>query len=385
MSNMGTKAATSSRTPGDKPRGAVSFAAIEQSVETAIVAPTESKVGATDRYRWGDRDLYPGYLSELYDTVTTLGSVIDGCTDFTAGDDVLFNGERDRIMNKGGQTALDLIKELARNAWTFGGFAIEVVRDRVGDIAEVYCIDMQNLRTNKDNTVFWYSEKWGTSRPDPVEMSAYMASIKDRWAGLDEEQRNAHASSVLYVKARPGKVYPRSPFAAAVKACEIERCVDDFHINNLENGFVSSMIVNMNNGVPEDAEKAEIERGLQEKFAGHSNAGRIMVSFNPDKENAATFEVPKVEDFGDRYDALAKRSRQAIFTAFRANPNLFGIPTESLGFSSEEYESAFKLFNRTQIRPMQRKILDAFSKIYGTAAITIVPFSLEGSTETNVN
>lgn len=363
----------------------MSFAAIEQYVETAIIAPTESKIGATDRYRWGDRDLYPGYLAELYDTVTTLGSVIDGCTDYTAGDDVLFQGEPDRVMNHSGQTALELIKDLARNAWTYGGFAIEVVRNGEGGVAELNCIDMQNLRTNKDNTVFWYSEKWGTSRPDAVEMPAFMPSVQDEWPRLDEEQRNAHVSSILYVKVRSGKVYPRSPFAAAVKACEIERNIDDFHLNNLENGFVSSAIVNMNNGVPEDAEKAEIERGIQEKFSGHSNAGRIMISFNPDKENAATFETPKVEDFGDRYDALAKRSRQAIFTAFRANPNLFGIPTESLGFSSEEYESAFKLFNRTQIRPMQRKILDAFAKIYDAAVITIVPFSLEGSTETNVN
>lgn len=366
-------------------RTAVTFAAIDQYVETTIVAPTESKVGATDRYRWGDRDLYPGYLAELADTVTTLGTVIEGCTDYTAGDDVLVDGERDRVVNKSGQTALELVKELARNAWTYGGFAIEVVRNKVGGVAELYAIDLKDLRTNKDNTVFWYSEKWGTSRPDAEQMPAFMPSVKEKWASLTDEQRNELVSSVLYVKVRPGKVYPRSPFAAAVKACEIERCIDDFHLNNLENGFVASAIVNMNNGVPEDAEKEEIERGINEKFGGHFNAGRIMVSFNPDKENAATIEVPKVEDFGARYDALAKRSRQAIFTAFRANPNLFGIPTESLGFSSEEYESAFKLFNRTQIRPMQRKILDAFTKIYGTTAFTIVPFSLEGSTEATVN
>ncbi|MGD7407521.1 hypothetical protein ACQCP7_25950, partial [Ralstonia pseudosolanacearum] len=81
-----------------------------------------------------------------------------------------------------------------------------------------------------------------------------------------------------------------------------------------------------------------------------------ILSWNANKESAATIESVKIEDFGARYDALAKRCRQEIFTAFRANPNLFGIPTESLGFSSEEYESAFKLFNRTQIRPCQRKI-----------------------------
>jgi hypothetical protein len=72
---------------------------------------------------------------------------------------------------------------------------------------------------------------------------------------------------------------------------------------------------------------------------------------------------------------------QRIFTGFRANPNLFGIPTENLGFSSEEYESAFRLFNRTHVRPIQKKIADAYDKIYGQKGVlTIVPFSMdEGS------
>ena len=84
---------------------------------------------------------------------------------------------------------------------------------------------------------------------------------------------------------------------------------------------------------------------------------------------------------------MESNSRQKIFTAFRANPNLFGIPTESLGFSQEEYESAFRLFNRTMIRPAQKLIADAYEKIYGRAGVlTIIPFSMEESaTEKEVN
>jgi hypothetical protein len=92
----------------------------------------------------------------------------------------------------------------------------------------------------------------------------------------------------------------------------------------------------------------------------------------------------QVSDFGDKYQSLEKSARQRIFTAFKANPNLFGIPTESLGFSSEEYESAFRLFNRTQIRPIQRKIADAYDKIYGQKGVlTIVPFSMDEESATD--
>jgi hypothetical protein len=91
-----------------------------------------------------------------------------------------------------------------------------------------------------------------------------------------------------------------------------------------------------------------------------------------------------VEDFGEKYQSLAKHSRQQIFTAFRANPNLFGIPTESLGFSQEEYESAFRLYNRTQIRPVQRLIADTYDKIYQKKGVlTITPFSIAEDSATD--
>lgn len=353
-------------------RGPVTFAAINSYVETHIVSPDEKAVSNGDRYRWGDRDLYPGYLLDLYDNCATLRSVIDGCVDYIAGDDVLFDGERDRVLNRFGETAMEIIRQLARNLKTFGGCAIEVIRAKDGSIAEIYSIDLQNIRTNKENTVFWYSEKWGKSNPDAEAVDAFMPG-----AGTT-------VRSIFFIKASTMHVYPSPPYAAAVKACEIERCIDDYHLNNLENGFTGSAIVNIV-GEPEDQDRDEVERNFNEKFSGHQNAGRLVFSWNHDKESATTIESLKVEDFGDRYEALAKRSRQAIFTAFRANPNLFGIPTDSLGFSSEEYDSAFKLFNRTQIRPAQRLIADAFARIYGRPILQIVPFSLEGTAEASVS
>lgn len=359
--------------PNNGPRRkAVTFAAIDSYVETHMIAPTEKAVSNGDRYRWGDGDRYPAYLLELYDNCATLRSVIDGSVDYIAGDDVLFQGQRDRVLNKWGETAAEIVRQLARNLKTFGGFAIEVIRAQDGTIAEIYNLDLQNLRTNKDNTVFWYSEKWGKSNPDAEEVDAFMPG-----AGTT-------VRSVLFFKMDQMRIYPAPPFAAAVKACEIERCIDDFHLNNLDNGFTGSVLVNIV-GEPEDQEKEEVERNFNEKFSGHQNAGRMAFSWNADKDSATTIETLKVEDFGDRYDALAKRSRQAIFTAFRANPNLFGIPTDSLGFSSEEYESAFKLFNRTQVKPAQRKIADAFRRIFGEPVLEIIPFTLDGETEQVAN
>ena len=126
-----------------------------------------------------------------------------------------------------------------------------------------------------------------------------------------------------------------------------------------------------------------MERNVNEKLCGHQNAARIMLNFADSRQNGADIKEFKIEDFGERYKALEKTSKQKIFTAFRAIPALFGINPENTGFSETEYAEAFKLFNRTQIQPAQRSITDAFRRIYGEPVLTIRPFTLEGNIEDN--
>jgi len=374
----------------EKNRLRVSFAAIDPYLQSNIVSPVEREIHGRDLVEWGDGNAYPDYLLELSKTVPTLRSIINGTTDFITGDDLaivpLAPAYGANIMNAKGDTLRSQVEALARDYCTYGGFALQVIRGRGGQPVEIYHLDLRFLRSNKDNSVFYYCERWkGAGRRKVLEYPAYQPVDEARWVQLTPEERARIAASVVYVKNVTTQVYPFPVYGAAVKACEIERGIDDYHLNALENGFTSSAIINFNNGTASDEMKEEIERNVNEKFGGHHNAGRIMCSWNPDKENATTIESVKVEDFGDRYAALSKHSRQQIFTAFRANPNLFGIPTESLGFSSEEYESAFRLYNRTVVRPAQRLICDTYDRIYGQAGVlTIKPFTLDEDTETNV-
>ena len=361
----------------------ISFAAINPYAESNIISPKETKFTGKEYVEWGDGNQYPEYLQALYDNVPTLKSIIEGCVDYVAGDNITILPFADNAMGKmnvKGDTILEQVRDIAGDYFLTGGFALQVIRNGFGEVAEIHYVDIRYLRSNKENTVFYYSENWSKGgKKDVIVYPAFMTILD--WNALTDEERNRHASSILYVKKSHKKTYPVPCYAAAVKACEIERCVDDFHLNAINNGFTGSYIINFNNGVPRDEEKEEIEESFNEKFSGHENAGRIGFSWNPNKESATTIEKVDVEDFGEKYKSLEANSRQKIFTAFRANPNLFGIPTESLGFSQEEYESSFRLFNRTMIRPIQAMIADAYDKIYGkTGVLTIKPFSLEEST-----
>ena len=371
-------------------RSAFSFAAIDSYLETNVVSPVEKVLAGRDMVEWGTRNAYPDYLLDLYNNVPTLRSIINGNIDYVAGDDVTIMPLQEEFtnqeMNMRGDTIREQVKDIAKDFEIYGGFALQVIRNLAGEVAEVYYIDMRYLRTNKEGDVFYYSEKWGkSSRTDMVVYPAFLPKIE--WEKLSDEERNRHASSILFVKNVHTQVYPAPLYAASIKACEIERLIDEFHLSDINNHFVSSAIINFNNGDPGQEIKSEIERGFNEKFCGASNGGRVAFSWNPNKESATDIVEFKMEDFGERYKALSQHSRTQIFTSFRAIPLLFGLTSEvNTGFSTEEFEQSFKLYNRTQIQPVQRMICDAYDKIYGQRGVlTIRPFSLGGDTEDNVN
>ena len=367
----------------------VSFAAIDQYVETNIVLPTE-KVTNRDFVEWGKGNNYPGYLLDLYNNVTTLRSIINGNIDFVTGDDVTILPLGDRfaegIMNTRGDLITDIVRDLAKDYNLYGGFALQIIRDHNGDVAEIYYIDMRFIRSNKENDVFYYNEHWEKGgRKDVIIYPKFLRNLD--WASLSDDERNRHASSILFVKNVHTQVYPAPMYAASVLSCEIEKAISQYHWNSLNNNFCPDIIINFNNGDPGDEIKEEIVSDLEEKFSGYQNGKRFMVSFNKDRMSAVTIDAIKTDDFSERYKALEESCRRQIFAAFRAQPLLFGLNSDvSTGFSTDEFEQTFKLYNRKQIRPAQRLIADAFDRIYGSKGVlTIKPFSLESNTEQEVN
>ena len=372
-------------------RADVAFAALDPYIESNIVSPKETQVHGKDFVEWGDNNAYPDFLLSLNETVPTLRSIVNGTVDFIVGDDVtivpLHAGFDNGQMNGRGDTIAEQVEDLARDYEIYGGMALQIIRGRDGSVAEVYHLPIRFLRCNKEGDVFYYCEDWNKrGKKETFVYPAFIPDLKDRWMTLTDEQRNAHASSVLYVKTDHTHTYPVPVYAASVKACETERLIDEYHLNAIANGFCPSVIINFNNGIPTDQMKEEIEREVDDKFGGPKNAGRVMLSWNPNKDSATTFETPNITDFGEKYKALADSSRERIFTAFRAYPNIFGLSTAT-GFSIEEFDSAFKLYNRTAVRPVQRMIADIYEKIYGQKGVlNIVPFSLDGNTgEQTVN
>ena len=354
----------------------LAFAALNPYVTTNTVENVEKEISGKDFIAWGSDNRYLNYLFSLYEDCATLQSIINGTSDFICGNSITCNLPIfEKTVNKNGDTINDIIQRISTDYLIFGGFALQVIRNAVGNITELYWVDFTKIRSDRKNEVFFFSEDWCKSY-GRVKYIIYPKFNPD----------DSNPSSIFYYKGNKTRgTYPTPLYNAAITSCELEKKINQFHLSEINNNFLTSKIINFNSGVPDDDLKNEIERNLNEKFSGSENAGRILISFNNNKDSETTVADIPQDEFGERYDSLAKRSTSQIFTAFRATPNLFGLPTETTGFNQQEFSEAFKLYNRTAVKPIQKVIVDTFDKIFGVdGSITIEPFNLEYDSEQEV-
>lgn len=340
----------------------LSFAAINQVLENNVPSAEEKEIRGQNFITFGSNNKFPEYLYSLYLNVTTLNSIINGCVDYICGDEIISN-----IPNISSDKLTDIVKDIALSYLISGNVFISVLRNKIGDIYSIENLDFRFVRSNKDNTVLYYSEDFLSKSFGRCKCIAYPKFGKD-------DVKNAN--SIYFYKNNKFNVYGLPIWNGAIKCCEIEKSIDEYHLNNINSGFMGSVLVSLNNGVPEDSVKEEIEKNFNEKFCGKENSGRIVISYSEDKEHAAEIKELKTEDFSERYNSLAKRSKEGIFTSFRATPSLFGIPTDDKGFSQEQYKDQYALFYTSVIKPIQKTITKIINDIFGDNSIEIKPFTV---------
>jgi DNA-binding MarR family transcriptional regulator len=310
--------------------------------------PEFKEVRGFDYIRFGTDNKYPEYLLEMYNKSPKHGAIIDGKVGYVTG-----NGfeeqENLKEVNSFKESGNDLLCKQALDLEIFNGFFTQVIWDRAGRIKELIHLDYHKVRSNEDNTVFYYREKgWDNYKRDDYEVYPAFNPAKPK------------GSQVLYFKEyRPGlNTYTLPSYISALNYIEADYLVSEHVLNNAKTGFTASKMINFFNGSPETEEqKKEIEKGLKEKYTGKKGS-KLIISFNDDPA-----KVPQVLDLGssdmskENFEPIDTLIQQNIFTAHKVtSPMLFGIKTPGqLGGRSELME-AWELMKNTQINKKQQQI-----------------------------
>lgn len=350
------------------------FASIDKTVQNQIPSNKEGEARGKNFVTWGDNNDYPNFLYQLTLDCPYVSTIINGSADYVTGDEIT-----SPIKNKPNpiETWEDFMSKLAIDYFTFGLFYIQVIRDNAGKVKDLYHLDARFVRMDEYNEMFYYNKEFGKKYGRTTKTVIYPKFLPE---AVDIP------SSVLCVKTPSSRgVYGTPLWGSAVKSVVTEVEIDRFHLNEVDNNFSASAVINFPNGIPTEEEADKIEADVYEKFTGSENAGRFLLNFCNGKDNAATVERLGTDDFDKRYESLEKKTQKQIFASFGASPVLFGIERDNTGFSDEDFKTAFKLYNRTRIKPVQKKIIDGIDYILGTkGSIAIAPYSIDwGETDNN--
>ena len=321
---------------------------------------------------YGEDNNYYQYLIDRYNGSPTNNAIINGISEMIYGQG-LDATDSNRRPNEYAQMkslfSKDCVRKLVYDLKLMGGCAMQVIysKDR-SKITSVEHYPVETLRAEKCNAkgdveAYYYHPNWEKYRKG------------DELKRIPAFGYSREAIEILFVKPYRAGFYYYSPvdYQGGIQYAQLEEEVSNYHLNNITNGLAPSMLINFNNGVPNEEERSLIEQRIYQKFSGSSNAGKFILAFNDSAESSATIEPVQLSDAHNQYQFLSDEAMRKIMVAHRVvSPMLLGIKDQSgLGNNADELKTASTLMDNTVIRPFQRLLLDAFDQVLAYNEISL--------------
>jgi len=228
-------------------------------------------------------------------------------------------------------------------------------------ITKVVHFPMETLRAEKakDGKIkaYYYHPKWTELKPSDKPKRIPTYGNGGRGDLIELYVFKPYKSGFYY--------YAPVDYNGCLQYAKLEEEVANYHINNIQNGLQPSLLVNFNNGVPNEETQELIERKIYEKFSGSSNAGKFVLTFNDSAEDRATIEPIHLPDAHAQYQFFADEAREKIMLGHGiVSPILLGIKDNTgFGNNAEELRTASILMDNYVIRPFQQGIIEGLEEI----------------------
>ena len=327
-------------------------------------SPKIIEVKNQDWVAYGEDNNYFNYLQDRINGSPTNNAIVNGISQMIFGKGI---DAKDKLIKPDDYSQAKLLfdddttERLCYDLKAMGNCAVQVVysldRTRIVECNHFPVETLRSGKCNEDGDVefYYYSENWEevSNRNLPMPIPAF---------GTSQE-----SEEILYIKPYKTGFYFYSPvdYQGGLQYAELEEEVSNYHLNNVMNGLAPSMLINFNNGTPTEDEQRQIERDIQSKFGGTSNAGRFILSFNDTNQYSATIEPVQLSDAHNQYQFLSDESMRKIMVSHRViSPMLLGIKDNTgFGNNADELKTASILMDNQVIRPFQNLLIKHFDKI----------------------
>ena len=319
---------------------------------------------------YGEDNNYYSFLLDRYTNSTTNNAIINNISRLVYGRG-LSAVDASRKPNEYAQAMAlfnkECLRKIAIDRKMLGQFAIQVhYNDKHDRILKAFHMPVNLLRAekcNKDGEIeaYYYSDDWtDVKKYPPTRIPAYGYS-KDKIEILFSKPYSVGM-----------KYYAYPDYQGAVPYALLEEEIADYLINEVQNGFSGTKVVNFNNGVPTEEQQSIITNKVLGKLTG-SKGQKVIVAFNDNMDTKTTVDDLPLNDAPEHYTYLSEECMRKIMLGHNVtSPLLFGIAGAN-GFSSnaDELQNSFILFNNMVIKPLQDEILEALDTILAYNGVSL--------------
>jgi len=339
----------------------------------SLSAYTTPVIQESKRENWveyGDDNNYFSFLIDRHTNSTTNSAIINNIARLVYGKGLSALDANKKPNEYASMMALFSKEDLRKviiDRKMLGQYAWQVHYNEKHDkIIKAYHIPVNLLRAekcNKDGEIeaYYYSDDWtDTKKYAPKRIPAY---------GFSKEK-----IEILYNKPYSVgmKYYSYVDYQGALPYALLEEEIADYLINEVQNGFSGTKVVNFNNGVPTEEQQSMITSKVMNKLTG-SRGQKVIVAFNDNAESKTTVEDIPLNDAPEHYTYLSEECLRKIMLGHNVtSPLLFGVASSN-GFSSnaDELKNSAILFDNMVIRPMQEEILESIDSILAFNGISL--------------
>lgn len=328
--------------------------------------PTITEERNKDWVSIGDNNDYYQSLIDAYMDSTTNNAVINGVVNqiYGKGLDATDSAEKpDQYAQMKSLVKPHDLRNVCQDLKLLGEAAFQITYNG-SKISAITHFPRETLRAEKMNDKgeiknYFYSADW-----TKVNRNTKLKKFPVFGSGAQNE--------IYIIKRYVTGFYYYSPADYNTAYATLENEIACYLINDTQNGFSGTKVVNFNNGVPDREKQLAIKNDVMQKLTG-SYGEKVIVAFNNNAESKTTVEDIPLNDAPAHYSYLSEECSKKIMLTHRVtSPLLLGLSSAN-GFSSnaDEIENASRLFNNVVIQPYQNLLIDSLDAILAVNDISL--------------
>ena len=269
-----------------------------------------------------------------------------------------------RKRNKTGQNLKGVYGQCAKDFALFNSCVLQVIYNRLGQIAEIYHVPVQDFRLGIPNKYGqieygYLSKHWGLISNSIQQQR--MDSVKLRM--FDPTNWKKYPTQLLYLKDYSYSYYAIPAYMSALNWILIDREISNFHLNNVKSNFFLSMLLTQVKSGMSDEQIDENATNIENFYAG-STGRKVLLSYveqmtdKPDVTQISGNEQDKL------FDILAQQCFQQLITGHNSYPVLGGYDkSNNLGGDADRLNTSLMAFDQLVCEPMKQVILDGINRL----------------------